>query len=100
MDKDESGLTDAVAEALGGRRTAAPAELARRAAELRDMSEDAGTNDVLLVPLTGPARRKWERLARREAEDWVFGLTDEPWWTSTVPSSRPGASGRPPPRAP
>ncbi|MEV5262819.1 hypothetical protein AB0L02_32830 [Streptomyces anulatus] len=77
MDKDESGRTDAVAEALGDRRTAALAELTRRVAGLRDMSEHAGTSDVLLAPLTGPARRKWERLARREAEDWVFVLTDD-----------------------
>ncbi|NEE13435.1 hypothetical protein G3M58_44145, partial [Streptomyces sp. SID7499] len=77
MDKDESGRADAVAEALGDRRTAALAELNRRVADLRDMSEDAGTSDVLLAPLTGPARRKWERLARQEAEDWVFVLTDD-----------------------
>ncbi|MGW5931072.1 hypothetical protein ACWF2L_33280 [Streptomyces anulatus] len=41
------------------------------------MSEHAGTSDVLLAPLTGPARRKGERLARQEAEDRVFVVTDD-----------------------
>ncbi|CAM5262119.1 MULTISPECIES: hypothetical protein [Streptomyces] len=77
MDKNASGPTGEIAEALGARRTAALTELARRVAGLRDMSEHAGTSDVLLTPLTGPARRKWERLARQEAEGWVFVLTED-----------------------
>ncbi|MFE2823356.1 hypothetical protein [Streptomyces sp. NPDC059271] len=38
---------------------------------LRNLSEDAGTNDVRLIPLTGGAVGKWQRLAR-ESEDWVY----------------------------
>lgn len=77
VDKDESGLTKAVADALGAQRTAALAELASRVAALRRMSEDAGTNDVMLTPLTGRAAQKWERLALREAEDWVYVRSDD-----------------------
>lgn len=75
--KDESGLTKAVAGALGAQRTTALAELAGRVTELRRMSEDASTNDVLLTPLTDRAAQKWERLARREAEDWVYVRSDD-----------------------
>ncbi|MGA6172167.1 hypothetical protein ACPEIF_18220 [Streptomyces sp. NPDC012600] len=77
MNKDESGLTKAVADALGTQRTAALTELAGRVTALRRMSEDAGTNEVLLTPLTGRAAERWERLARREAEDWVYVRSDD-----------------------
>ncbi|MEV5525937.1 hypothetical protein [Streptomyces prunicolor] len=77
MDKDESGLTKAVADALGAQRTAALMELASRVTTLRRMSEDAGTNEVMLTPLTGRAAQKWERLALREAEDWVYVRSDD-----------------------
>lgn len=36
-----------------------------------------GTSEVLLTPLTGRASQKWERLALREAEDWVYVRSDD-----------------------
>lgn len=77
VNKDESGLTKAVTDALGAQRTAALTELAGRVTALRHLSEDAGTNEVMLAPLTGRAAQKWERLAQREAEDWVYVRSDD-----------------------
>ncbi|MFJ5786563.1 hypothetical protein [Streptomyces hydrogenans] len=71
MNKDDSGLTETVAAALGGERAAALTALAGRVAELRDMSEDAATTDVLLVPLDGRAAQRWERMAQPD-ERWVY----------------------------
>ncbi len=71
VNKDDSGLTETVAAALGGERAAALTALAGRVAELRDMSEDAATTDVLLVPLDGRAARRWERMAQPD-ERWVY----------------------------
>lgn len=70
-------MTTAVADALGSQRTADLAELTHRVAALRSLSEDAGTNDVLLTPLTGRAAQEWERLARRENEAWVYIRSDD-----------------------
>ncbi|WP_329433214.1 hypothetical protein OG564_10795 [Streptomyces sp. NBC_01280] len=77
MNKAEPGLTEAVADALGAQRTAALMELAGRVTALRRMSDDAGTIEVMLIPLTGRAAQKWERLALREAEDWVYVRSDD-----------------------
>lgn len=77
VNMDESGLTKAVADALGAQRTAALTELTERVTALCSMSEDAGTIEVLLTPLKGRAAEKWERLARREAEDWVYVRSDD-----------------------
>lgn len=77
VSKDESGLSKAVADALGAQRTAALTALASRVTTLRRMSEDAGTTDVILTPLTGRDALKWERLAQREPEGWVFIRTDD-----------------------
>ncbi|MFK4799167.1 hypothetical protein ACI3K5_10805 [Streptomyces sp. MPA0124] len=74
---DEPGLTKAVADALGAQRTAALTELTERVTALRRMSEEAATTEVLLAPLTGRAAEKWERLALREAEDWVYVRSDD-----------------------
>ncbi|MFJ9406791.1 hypothetical protein [Streptomyces sp. NPDC101393] len=77
MSEKENGLTEAVAAALGAQRTRALSDLASRVADLRRMSVDAGTSDVLLVPLKGRDAQKWERLASREAEDWVYLRSDD-----------------------
>lgn len=70
-------MTTAVADALGSERTADLAELTHRVAALRGLSEDAGTNDVLLSPLTGRAAQKWEQMARQENEAWVYVRSDD-----------------------
>ncbi|MER7731966.1 hypothetical protein ABTX80_13900 [Streptomyces erythrochromogenes] len=77
MNNHEPGLTSAVTHALGTSRIAALTELADRVAELHRTSEDAGTTEVLLTPLSGSAAEKWERLAQRHPGDWAFVRTGD-----------------------
>jgi len=72
QDEKQSRLAEAVAEALGVERTKALADLTVRVADLQAMTADAGTTDVLLVPLEGRAARRWQELGLRRGEDWVF----------------------------
>ena len=65
-------IMPAAAETLGVSRTGPLSALARRIGELQELTGDAGTTELLLVPLRGAAARRWEQLARQRREDWVF----------------------------
>jgi hypothetical protein len=61
-----------VMEALGTQRTQALAQLSGRVANLRAMTVNESTMDVVLMPLKGHAAKRWEMLASQRREDWVF----------------------------
>jgi hypothetical protein len=67
-----SRLAEVAAAALGAERARALADLSGRVAGLDALTADAGTIDVLLMPLTSRASRDLQEQARRTAEAWVF----------------------------
>ncbi|MBM0229238.1 hypothetical protein [Micromonospora sp. ATA51] len=72
------GITRSAADAFGAARGRSLMDLARRIGELDDLTSDAGTTDIMLFPLDPRAARRWQELARRRSEDWIFVVsTDE-----------------------
>ena len=70
-DEVSSRLTQVAAEALGAERNAALVDVAIRVADLHLMTADAGTTDVLLVPLKDSRAEAWREKGLRRREDWV-----------------------------
>lgn len=64
-------------EALGARRTEALTQLSGRVANLRAMTVNESTMDVMLMPLKGHAAKSWEMLGSQRREDWVFIASDD-----------------------
>lgn len=62
----------AVADALGPKRVADLDALSLSINDLDSLTYDAGTIEVVLVPLDKTKARRWERRALARHEDWVF----------------------------
>jgi hypothetical protein len=62
----------AVAEALGSKRVAGLGALSLSINDLDGLTHDAGTIEIVLVPLDKTKARRWEQRALARHEDWMF----------------------------
>lgn len=83
---------DWVAEALGPQRMEVLEDLGGQVDGLRELTGDASTMDIVLRPLKGAAIRKWELIAQRQSEDWVYiaGPEGTTVWALDEPSEDAG----------
>lgn len=77
MTGEQSSMAMVAADALGETRAKALIALARRVEDLRSLTVDASTVDLLLVPLKGRDVARWRELAARHSEDWVYVASDD-----------------------
>jgi hypothetical protein len=72
MDAAMADFVAGVAEALTDARTLPLAAVAERMSILQQLVADAETTEVLLIPLSGEAVDRWQRLAAQRDEVWAF----------------------------
>src|ERR1017187_402942 len=72
MDPAMADFVAGVAEALTDARTVPLAAVAERMSVLQQLVADAETTEVLLIPLSGEAVDRWQRLAAQRDEVWAF----------------------------
>lgn len=70
-------MAETAAKALGETRTKELDALIRRVEDLRILTVNAGTVDLLLVPRTGRDIARWKAIAAKRREDWVYVASDD-----------------------